>query len=460
MGTPYSGINAAGTVLSPLSTTRENLKIFEVNAREYVPTSILGTEIDAQPYLQQAVNRLPPGGGCVIIPRGTYTLARALVLPTGCTIRGDGDSSCVRPALTWGNVSDDPNELNRGLFNAKNKNQITIEGLRFDGRMEDYDTQPAITDYPKLIFTTGTFDYCKIAHCWLENSLYEGAFSAGNYLTFIGNHIKNCGMADSAKLTGAQLNGNGSLYVGNTFEGCGIGLGIIGYSACLATGNTFRNNIMAIGIGDAGITIQEGPMIVSGNVIQFASISGASTYGIYSQGNANASPKYATQISNNCITAIQASGHTLPQLIYDYRSARSHINGNTLVIDGAGIGIRRTSDGSFDTGAAKPTTVQNNDITLVNRRTGTTSYGLSMNAIDSPNTLALRGGGNTYTGFTNDDYAADYRGLTSGVIAINVMGDFITDAGIIRIENGGSSSSSTAYAGLFFNIINNTLGGI
>ena len=84
------------------------------------------------PTIQEAIDALPPDGGTVVVPAGTYTLPRKIRLPSHVELRGEGMDTTI---LTLADGANDHLISNRDL--RQGDTDITIRDLGLRGNAEN-----------------------------------------------------------------------------------------------------------------------------------------------------------------------------------------------------------------------------------------------------------------------------------------------------------------------------------
>lgn len=181
------GITRAGdgTTLTPswtLSPARNwgtiEVEVLPAGTRLYVDESgtpcvgiAYGINALDYPSLQEAIDALPPGGGVIRVPAGTYRLRTGLVITRGnVTLLGEGSNTVIRP--------DDPTNLPIDLLTVRAP-QTRLIGLQFDGAASSPDLTSGTCGIVFDGYVGPNAPPRLVQHCFMENVVVTGCSRYG-----------------------------------------------------------------------------------------------------------------------------------------------------------------------------------------------------------------------------------------------------------------------------------------
>lgn len=283
-----------------------------VNAANYGATGNGVT--DDTTALQNAITAAAASTGALYIPAGTYLVSADLVVPSNCTIRGNG-----RATILKAKANTQPN-----IFKLLNVSHVTITDIAIDGNKANVN-QIGI-QYVSLsgIWLRGSDDIT-IMRCYIHDCYVSGIMADGGCTNLFISHnrLVNCfdnqiyiRAQDTAPYTPCS---NGTI-TGNVCSGGSYsGIQILGSSYFSIVGNTCYNNGPSAGQGDG----------IGSEGASYLTITGNTCYGNGVQG---INIRFTNEVG-----AAQVSSHIVvaDNLIYNHTST----NG-----DAGGIGVSDTTD--------------------------------------------------------------------------------------------------------------------
>ena len=155
--------------------------------------------------IQEAINDLPPGGGMVYVPAGTYIISQPIFLVDNLTLTGSGRSTVLKAQKESGWSAD-------CMVSAIGKDGVTIRDLTFDGNHGHTQSYGASIGF-------GRSRDSKVEGCHFINSRVGGIriHSHTRHLQIIGNHFRD---ADNYHIWSSNARKAGDIIImGNSFTG-------------------------------------------------------------------------------------------------------------------------------------------------------------------------------------------------------------------------------------------------
>lgn len=342
-----------------------------------------------------AVTAMGVGGGEVILTGGSFTIAAAVTLASGVTLRGQGYATQL---ITTANIS---------IISVTSVNNVVVRDLRLTGNSTG-GTQNGID--------LDTADNCRVEGLYVEDVGYDGiqALDELNRIVIINNWVDNC-TDDGINVGGGWDAAVEDVVVSNNHvTGCG-GSGIhisFMHRDVAVIGNTCVGNSYA-GIDLALNAHSVSRTVISGNVVR-----DSDRYGIHVTGDYDPSDVI---ISNNIIENVDAAGGgTAGRAIYITRRSSRFIIANNIIRNAAVYGMVITSpdQGTVD-----------RDITIMGNIISGEVTAVGIYIYNQSKVLVI---GNTIHEITGSYAIQEASNCSGGLIANNKVED--------TIEAGGSDT--------------------
>jgi hypothetical protein len=161
------------TVLADGSTARRDLSerfADTVNVKDF---GAVGDGVtDDAAAIQAAVDTMEVGGGTLHIPAGTYLLGSEVLLLGEIIVQGDGYGSTFIKAA-------DDFELGGRLFDTFRRDNITIQGIHFDGNVANQSGYVPATDNGQNAIIIRSSKNITIRNCYFKDFGKDGIFMFG-----------------------------------------------------------------------------------------------------------------------------------------------------------------------------------------------------------------------------------------------------------------------------------------
>ena len=327
---------------------------------------------DDSTAIQNAIDSFGGTFGSIYFPTGSYKLGSNITFASNIALLSHGSTIVC----------------NGHNFNMAGKNDIVIDGLRFN--------QAFTTGTPTTI-SAGTCNRITIQNCAFYGGGFYGINFGGETLRVINNTFTDTPSQALLALNSAY----DVVATGNQFYSIGLGYAILSRNSVAITisnndFDTITNNPVFIDTGSQNVTI-------TGNTLRLCGDSGI----LLANDLSGTAPSLVT-ISNNAITNSPNAGIGI---IY---GSNVSITGNVLV-DNGHTGVSGFNSGIYLSGNQKKVSVVGNSISNVSFNP-TAVYGIYANFADmgagTTQDTELQITGNTYSGYADGNNI--YIPITSG----------------------------------------------